>query len=218
MLTRVLRKLFYAARLFKVGGPRVFWHQLKRQIYSRDTLFGLEKTWNADGAQVSSRLQYVLSKASEEDMAEVLSRAKTESKQAAHELVERKWFYDCGFHDCYVARTVDTGEPCCLAWLVSAEDNDVVTQGFGSRLPALKKDELLLENCYTFEKYRGKNLMPAVVLDLWKMAGGHGFRRLITYVRQDNTASLKVFEKLAFREFEKIPELKFLFFTGRKHG
>jgi ribosomal protein S18 acetylase RimI-like enzyme len=218
VLKSVVRKVRYATLLLKIGGVQMFFPQLTRQIYSRDILFGLEKTLSAEGVQVESRLLYTLCKATEKDMDEVLSRVKTESKPATHELIERKWFYECGFHDCYIARTIDTGEICCIAWLLSVEDNDSITRDFQNRLPGLKKDELLLENCYTFEKYRGNDLMPSVVLSLWGIAKARGAKRLVTYVRQENVASLRVFEKLKFNKFEEIPELKLLFSTVRKHG
>ena len=208
----------YAALLFKIGGPKVFLHHLGRQIYSRDILVGLEKDLDTNSVQVPSRVEYSLRQASQEDMEEVLSKAKAESKESAHELIERKWFYESGFRDCYVARTTDAGELCFIAWLVSANDDNLVNQGFGSRLPALKRDELLLENCYTFEKYRGNSIMPSVLVELSQLARTKGFKRMITYARQDNMASLRVFEKLGFRKFEEIPELKLLFFTGRKHN
>ena len=216
MLQRALKTVRYAAQLWKLGGPRVFFPRLTRQIYSRDTLYGLEKTLSANGRRIESRLPYILNKASEKDIDELLSLVKTESRQAAHELLERKWFYENGFHDCYLARTADTGEPCGIAWLVSAED-DVVARGFGSRLPALKNGEVLLENCYTFEKYRGQGIMPSLVHELQEMALTRGFKRLFTYVRRDNAASIRVFEKLDFRQFEEVPELKLLFQTKRKH-
>ena len=59
--------------------------------------------------------------------------------------------------------------------------------------------------------------MPSVIGELQGMARGKGFKRLTTCVRQNNVASLRVFEKLAFRKFEEIHELKILFFTKRKH-
>jgi ribosomal protein S18 acetylase RimI-like enzyme len=191
---------------------------LGRQLYSRDTLLGLEQDLETKVVLLSSRFTYSLQPASEKDIEELLTKAKTESKASAHELIERKWFYESGFCDCYVARTTDAGELCFIAWLVSPKDSSVMSQGFRSRLPSLKEDELLLENCYTFERYRGNGIMPSVVGRLCELARSQGFKRLITYVRQDNRASLRAFDKLGLRKFEEIPELKLLFFTRRKHN
>ena len=217
MLKRALRMVHYAGLLLRIGGLRVFLSQLRRQIYSRDILFGLEKSLDNQCVQISSKLPHFLRQASKKDMEELLAKAKEESKESVHELVERIWFYECGFNDCYVARNADTGELCSVAWLISANDGKLVDQGFKNRLPRLEEDELLLENCYTFEKYRGNSIMPSVIGELQGMARGKGFQRLTTCVRQDNVASLRAFRKLAFRKFEEIHELKILFFTKRKH-
>lgn len=216
MLTRAIRTVQYATLLLKIGGARVFFIQLTRQIYSRDTLLGLEKTLDTNGVRVESRLPYVLKKASLKDINELAARAKTESAPSAHELLERKWFFENGFTDCYIARSIDTGEPCGIAWLVSPDDN-IMTRGFESRLPALKKGEVLLENCYTFEKYRGRGIMPAIVHELQETARNNGFQRMLTYVRRDNAASLQVFKKLKFSKFEEVSELKLFFRTRRNH-
>ena len=218
MLKRALKMMYYGALLLKIGGPKAFVSQLRRQIYNKDVLFGLEKDLYANGTRVSSSLQYVLRQASEKDVKELLAKAKAESKESVHELIQRKWFYECGFRDCYAARIADTGELCFVAWLISAKDSNLVKQGFNSRLPSLEEDELLLENCYTFEKYRGNNIMSSVLSELWELARNKGFKRLITYVRPDNVASLRVFEKLRLRKFEEILELKLFFFTRRKHN
>jgi len=59
--------------------------------------------------------------------------------------------------------------------------------------------------------------MPSAVGQLCGIARSQGFKRLITYVRRDNRASLRAFEKLGFRKFGEDPELKLLFLTRRKH-
>jgi ribosomal protein S18 acetylase RimI-like enzyme len=216
-MKRAFRKIYYANLLLRIGGPKEFFGQLKRQVYSRDKLIGLEKDLDTNGLRISSKLPYSLREASSEDIEEMLVKAKTESKESVHELIERKWFYESGFHDCYAARNDATGELYFLAWLVSMKDSNVVRRGFKKRLPTLGEKELLLENCYTFEKYRGKSIMPSVLLELWKLARNKGFKRLITYVRQHNESSLKVFKKLGLIKFEEVPELKLFFLTIRKH-
>jgi GNAT superfamily N-acetyltransferase len=216
MFNRASRTARYAAALIRTGGARAFFSQLARQIYSRDTLFGLEKALDASGMPLKSRVPYVLEYASMADIGKLPAYARTESAASAHELLERKWFYENGFRDCYIARDRETGEVCGLAWLVSAAD-ETVARGFGGRLPALQTDEVLLENCYTFEKYRGRGIMPAMVHDLQEKARHAGFRHMLTYVRRDNTASLQVFKKLDFRMFQEISELKLFFRTKRNH-
>ena len=94
----------------------------------------------------------------------------------------------------------------------------MVSRDFRSRLPRLKADEILVENAFTFEKYRGNRIMPSVMVELSEVARKNGFKRMIVYVPQDNIASLKGCERSGFKKFEEIPELKLLFFTKRKHS
>lgn len=218
MLRRPLKKARYALILYNIGGLKVFLRQLGRQMYNRDVLCGFEKDLNEKVMPVSSKLEYSLRPATEEDMEEVLAKSITESKESAHELIKRKWFYEEGFHDCYIARVAGTSELCHIQWLVSSEADDKAIQGFKNRLPWPKKDEVLIENIYTFEKYRGKGIMPSVTVKLCELARSKGFKRIITYVRQDNVASLRGMKKAGFKQFEEVPELKFLFFTRRNHN
>ena len=100
-----------------------------------------------------------------------------------------------------------------------SDDEGVVSQGFRSRLPKLKADEVLLENAFTFEKYRGKGIMPSVQVRLAELAKSNGFKRMLAYIHQDNLETLpKVFERIGFQKFEEISELKLLFLTKRSHG
>jgi RimJ/RimL family protein N-acetyltransferase len=218
MLGSLLSKARFAVLLLRVGGPIPVLLQLKRQLYSRGTFLGLEKYLELDGIRIPCGVEYTLSLASDDDMNEILERAKHESRQSAHELVQRKWFYDAGFRNCYVARAVDTGEPCYIQWMISLADGEVLARRFAKRFPKLEEHEVLLENAYTFEKYRGKRLMPSVELRLAEVAREKGFKRMITYVLDDNVASLKGCERAGFKVFEQVPVFKLLFFGGRKHS
>jgi hypothetical protein len=217
MLKRVFRKARYAILLLKLTGPGVFFRELRHQVCSRTTFIGQERNLDTDSAPVPCRVEYSLRLASEEDMEELSQKAKSESRGSARELLLRKRFYDAGFHNCYVARTVDTGDLCFMQWLITPEDLNVVSRGFRSRFPRLKNGDVLFENGYCFEKYRGKGMLSSVHAQMFEVARRKGFKRVIGYIAQDNIASLKSGEKAGFRNFEEIGELKLLFFTKRKY-
>ncbi|UCB42523.1 MAG: GNAT family N-acetyltransferase [Dehalococcoidales bacterium] len=216
MSKKVLRKVRYSVLLLNAGGPKVFFRHLGRQIYSRETYFGLQKALDFNCVEVPSRLEYTLRPVSQDDIKEVLSVVREESKESAHDLIQRAWFYESGFHNCYVARTTDTDQLCHIQWLVSAEADKEAIRNFGSRLPTLKDDEILIENMYTFEKYRGNYIMSSLTTRLCEMARNKGFKRALAYVRPDNTASLKGLESIGFSKFEEISEYKVLFSTQRQ--
>lgn len=218
VLNAAFRKVYYGILLLKNGGLRIFWNHLKRQIYSEATFWGLERNLQTDGVHAPSEIEYTLRLASKEDMKEVLQKSKSESREAVYDLIQRKWFYESGFHDCYIARTADTNDPCYIQWLVSSADDHVVSRGFRSRFPRLRGDEVLVDNVFTFEKYRGKRIMPSVIVELSQMARRKGFKRMLTYVREDNISSLKGFERAGFKKFEKMRQIRFLFYTRRKQA
>jgi len=217
MVGRVIAKARFATLLLRIAGPTILLVQLKRQIYSRGVFLGLEKDLRTDGYHVTSGVDYRLGVASPEDIQEVFENAKRESRESAIELIQRIWFYDAGFHNCYVARTADSNELCYMQWMLSCADSDLIVSSFDGKFPRLGDDEVLLENAYTFEKFRGKRVMPAVELELADIARQKGFKRMITYVREDNIASLKGCERAGFKVFERVLEGKLLFFGGRKH-
>ena len=216
-MKQAFRKIRYAILELRYGGLRTFFRQLRRQVYSRATFLGLEKALDGKNTPIPCGIRYSLRPASGKDMEEVLQRARTESKESVHELIQRKWFYESGFRNCYVGRTDNGDELCYIQWLVSSEDREAMNHGFKGRLPRLKEDEVLVENVFTFQKYRRKGVMSSAVVELAEIAREKGFKRMLAYVREDNIASLKAFEKAGFKKFEEIPEVKFLFFTKRKH-
>ena len=116
MLGQALIKVRYALLLLKIGGPGVFLKQLGRQIFSTATYFGLEKSLEGETAPVvTGAPEYSLQPASPEDMEEILQKVGSEGKESAHELIQRKWFYESGFHNCYVARTTENADICLCA-------------------------------------------------------------------------------------------------------
>ncbi len=218
VLKRAFRKVRYAIMLLKVAGLGVFFHQLKRQLYSRATLAGLEKDLDSDIVRVPTEVGYSLRLATEEDMEEVFQKIYTEGKESVCELIQRKMFYDAGFHNCYVARTIDTNELCHMKWLTSSKEEAVVSRGYRRLWHQLKDDELLVDNTYTFDKYRGSRISSSIAADLFEMARRNGFKRMITYVDHDNIGQLKSCERTGYRRFEEVHELKLLFFTKRKYS
>jgi RimJ/RimL family protein N-acetyltransferase len=217
MLGSQLNKAGYAILLLRIGGPLPLLLQLKRQLYSRAIFLGLKKDLHLIHPGIRCEVDYTLQLASEDDIEEMLRGARRESSRSSYELVQRKWFYDSGFRNCYMARAVHTGELCYMQWMISMTDSPILSGRLSGRFPSLGQHEVLLENAYTFERYRGKRLMPSVQLRLAEIAREKGLTRMVTYVREDNIPSLKGCERAGFRVFEQASEFKLLFCGGRRH-
>jgi hypothetical protein len=199
--------------MLRIAGLRIFLEQLRKHVYSRATYIGLERDLSVPDSPVQCAIKYTLCLATAEDMDEILQKAKTESKESARELLRRRRFYERGFHNCYVARTADSGELCYMEWVITAKDNDLIGHNL-SPLPIMKPDEFMVENSFTFEKYRKCHVQTAVRHDLTEMMKKQGFKRGIGYVDQNKTAYVKSLLIDGRRPFEEVNELR-LFFRAR---
>jgi RimJ/RimL family protein N-acetyltransferase len=91
---------------------------------------------------------------------------------------------------CYLAITA-SGEICYMQWLVEQSDLERFRPFFDGELGNLRKDEVLLEFAYTFEKFRGQKIMPAAMAAIAEKGLSSGARYAVTYVQKDNIAALK---------------------------
>jgi GNAT superfamily N-acetyltransferase len=201
----------------RIEGPILFLSHLKGQIFHRYTFVELQMNLDTENVPVTCEVKYSLQIASEKDMQEMLEMAGSEGRDSAYELIGRKLFYDSGFRDCYVARSVDTNELCFVEWMISQKDCQRLYRDFGNMLPRLERWDVWAENSYTFKKYRGKKVYPSVLVELADIARNKGFKRMLTYVRGDNIASMKGCEKAGFQVFGRVTEVKLLFSTRRKY-
>lgn len=215
-LYKARRQIRYTFLIIQKAGLGIFLHQLRRQFYSRTIFLGLEKLLGEGASSPPSSDKYRLALASPADIDEFFEKMEHETKELRYELLARKWFYECGFHNCYVVRTTDTNELCHVRWMVTSQDNEVIDASFQNRLPRLKKDEVLMENIFTFKEYRAKGITTSIGLQMAEIARKQGFRRIMAYVAEDNIPSLRACKTQGFQVFEKILERHVLFRATRK--
>ena len=170
-----------------------------------------------EGASYSlSPGNYKLALASPADIDEFFEKMERETKECRYELLARKWFYECGFHNCYVVRTTDTNALCHVRWMVTSPDNSIIDASFKDRLPRLKEDEALMENIFTFKEYRAKGITISIGLQMAEIARKQGIRRIMAYVAEDNIPSLRACKTQGFQVFEKVLERHVLFHARRQ--
>lgn len=139
-----------------------------------------------------------------------------ERQLPAVEMLKRKMCHEFGFHNSYVARTTKNNELCYVIWVMTQAENDLLHRLYKNRFPKLKEGDVLFENRYTFEKFRGNRIAPSVDVQLCEMAKKDGFKRQIGYISSENIASLKAAERASHKPFEQVQIRKFLFFVRRK--
>ncbi len=218
ILKRILGLMYYGVMLLKIAGLRVFLKKLKQHIYSRSNQIGLSLNLEQfELPKIEANIKYTLKLATKEDMEEVMEKAKAESKKMVEKVLFRKWMFEDGYQNCYVARTVDTNEICTIAFTIFPTDDKKVEGGFRKWFHTLREDEVILAGAYTFEKFRGNRLHPSIIIDRLRICKERGYKWVIGYIEEDNIASIKGAERTGFKRFGYAPGFKLLFFTFRKY-
>jgi len=115
---------------------------------------------------------------------------------------------------CYVAESTD-GQLCYMQWLIAPDEQQRLKPYIKGELRELLPEEVLLEFAYTFEKFRGQGVMPAAMATIAEQGMCDGARWAITYVKEDNIASLKGCSKAGFRPY-MMCEAQWRFFRFRQ--
>jgi hypothetical protein len=132
-----------------------------------------------------------------EDMPRLLSAAASLKAEDRRELLARIHFYDLGFSKLY---GVFTGsEIAYIQWLVTPEDNPVIRARYHRLFFELKPGQVLLENVFTFPRYRGLGYLPFATERLLVKAREMGFQTVIVYIRNDKITTLNEFVQMGFR-------------------
>ena len=207
---RLLKKLYYAFLLVRKGGIGVLLRQFFSRVYSTSTYVWLAKDLGPSRAPGAARTSFSLQPASHEAFQRILARLNEERGQDVFEILRRVSFYERGFDACHLALT-DSGDVCHIAWLLSARHNDLIQSQYPSGTGRLREDEVLLENIFTFPRYRGKGIMLSVTLHLADLARKKGFRRVVAYVDIENTPSLTGFNRAGFYSFGEEKEKRRFF-------
>jgi RimJ/RimL family protein N-acetyltransferase len=189
-----------------------FIREIARRIYAKVHFIRLELNIDRALPKISSSIDFYLEPASPSDIQNLLQIARDLSRSSAYDLVARKFFYDSGFHDCYVGKTKAAKDPCYLGWLLSVKKNPALQDGFKG-IPPLKEDEVLLYNLFVFDKYRGKGVASSADAQLCEIARQNGFKRAVVYPLKSNPAAIKSLKKIGFTEKGTKTHLYFAFFV-----
>ena len=160
--------------------------ELRRRIYSDDVSYCLRRDMTAPFPAPEARIPVTVRPLAEEDLPAIIA-----------ERPRRLPFLEQSVNTCYVAVTQDNSVA-YMQWLIGPDGNDRIQTFFGGRLPALKRDEMLLEYAYTFLAYRGQRMMPSAMAKIAERAPDHGARYVLTFVRVDNIPSLKGCQRSGF--------------------
>ena len=126
-----------------------------------------------------------------------------------YRLVGRAWLMS-GIKTCYVTE-IDEKIPCHLQWMIGPEENGRLLKFTNGGLPSINDNEVLLENAFTIEAYRRRGIEIWTVKRLLEKAVAIGARRAILFVRDTNTVTQKIVQRLGFVPYLIKTDHRFLF-------
>jgi hypothetical protein len=175
---------------------------LKRQFYQSWVSYGLRRDLDAPCAVPEAKIPIAIRELRDSDVSLLLEQSRrAQYRHERLEIAQRLRLIAEDIPTCYVAVHGISGEPCFFQWLLGPEQNERIHRFFSGRFPALKQDEALLENAYTLAAFRGLGIMSQAMSLISEKAHGLGCRYVLTFVDQENSASLKGCARAGFAPY-----------------
>ena len=174
--------------------------EISRRLHSNHIAFGLSHDLLQQTAMPEARICISVRPLQSHDIPQLFDESEVDNGETLRHQIRRLRHIEVDIPTCYVAVDVD-GVPCYTQWLMGSKENSRIRQFFGGEYPQLENDEMLLENAYTPEAYRGLRIMPCAMWQISEKAADHGARRVITFVGEENIASLKGCARAGFSPY-----------------
>jgi RimJ/RimL family protein N-acetyltransferase len=187
-------------RLLLSGNPAKVWWAVTYRAHSDSSSIGLRRDLHVPFVGPTARIPIsVRPLAATDDLSALDPEPDLSADEAFWRLGQRR-LLESGLQTCYVAIAPEK-RPCYMQWIIPASENDRLKAVFGNLYPVLAPDEALLEGAYTPEAYRGKGIMSAAMAQVAQRAAEHGARWVITFVDEQNEASLKGCLRAGFKPY-----------------
>jgi hypothetical protein len=160
-----------------------------------------------DGKKI--RREISIKKIDDQDLKKIIQMVKLLDPDSKMEVLSRILFYNCGFKNCYIGKTKE-GEIAYIQWLVYPYENKNIKNHFRNIFYPLRENQVMIENAFTFPKFRGLNLMPAITVKLLNIAKENGYKSVIGYIRKDKITALNEIMRLGFKITKMITEYKLM--------
>jgi len=132
------------------------------------------------------------------------------------EVLSRLFFYWNGFRNCYLLKS--GGEILCMQWIVYPSENHLIKSKYPSKFHPLSSDQIMIENVFTFPRYRGMGYMQHGISELLDLARSSNYTSAVCYIRNDRLPSLNGFTRMGFRIIERMREFRVLGRGSRLSG
>ncbi len=184
------------------------------RLFSLNKVFILQRSLLSAAAPNPHRMQFSISKIEEADWDDILREAHCLDIESRRENFARALHFRNDFTNCWAVRS-KTGSIAHIQWIVFPEENDVIRAGYRHFFRPLERCEVMIENAFTFPKYRGLGLFSHATRHLLNLGRQLEYKKAVSYVRSENVASLNELIRLGFSFKRVVREYKFLGFTRR---
>lgn len=162
----------------------------------------------------NKRNKFVLQKATDDDINKIIDSVNLYDDYSRKEIIIRLLFYKSGFKNCYIVKSME-GDIAYIQWLIYPMENEIIRKCYKNRYYELREKQVMVENVFTYPKYRGLGLMQDVTNELLRIAGNQGYRHVIIYVRSDLIDVINDRIKNGFKITKMITEYKMFGYCKR---
>jgi hypothetical protein len=151
---------------------------------------------------------------SKEDWLKIQNTLPSLDAKDKRELLARQFFYWDGFTNCYVIK--NGADIAFIQWIIYPSENSIIKEKYPTKFSPLSSTQVIIENAFTFPRYRGRGYLLHGTAALLDLARGSGYKSAICYIRKDRIASLNEFMRMGFKIIRIMREYKFLGRVWRK--
>jgi hypothetical protein len=190
-------------RLILSGNLKKALWAIEYRMHSASTSLGLRRDLTVPFAGPSAKIPFVVRPLSPSDDLSTLDpdQPGISSEEMFWRLAQQRLLHS-GLQTCYVAIGPE-GKLCFMQWVVLSSDNDRLRSAFGNLYPPLASNEALLEGAFTPDTSRGLGVMSAAMAQIAERAAEGGARWVITFVDENNVASVKGCLRAGFTPYLK---------------
>ena len=185
-MTRRIGRTFavvsFGLLILRDAGLRLALQKLVHQLYCRTLFIGTVK--RLDEPPRASTFECYVMRASPGDVEEFFANVASESGEGGYQLLVRRWYHERGFGDCYVTRVKGTDEVCAARWMVTARH--LQEMGWEERYPGLNGTDVLLENIYVLERFRGMGVQRSSSPLMARICIEMGYTHAKGWIAEDN--------------------------------
>lgn len=195
---RVSQLVGNAIDLFRHGGVEVVMNRFGEVWDSRQVAFGLKRDISSAHLAPDANFPLHIRPLRADDVATLLQLPVDADAADETAVGVRRRMINADLPGCWVAAAVEDDRPCYMQFLFDHHSNAALLKFFGGDFPPLAPDTALLEAAYTPPHERGQRVMAAGMCRIAEKAEGLGVRYVVTFVGDDNLASLKGCERAGF--------------------